>query len=142
MYGALKPMGIKYSIIETLLLISPPIKISGSTPVCKQPVEWIDLCYSIQFRILYTCKFSFERDNASPATNLTAMSLIVSQLILLVDIMTQVEPWKYSSVYFTAKTLAATLRLKLLCRQSNIWSHGITQFEWKSQFLIQSACCL
>jgi len=33
------------------------------------------------------------------------------------------------SVYFTAKILAATDQLELLCRQSNIRSRGMMQFE-------------
>jgi len=33
------------------------------------------------------------------------------------------------SVYFTANILAATDRLVLLCRQSNIPSRGMAQFE-------------
>jgi len=33
------------------------------------------------------------------------------------------------SIYFTANILAATDWLKLLCRQSNIQSRGMTQFE-------------
>jgi len=35
----------------------------------------------------------------------------------------------YGSVYFTAMMLAATDRLELLRHQSNIQSHGMTQFK-------------
>jgi len=33
------------------------------------------------------------------------------------------------SVYFTANILAATDQLELFCRQSNIWSRNMMQFE-------------
>jgi len=45
------------------------------------------------------------------------------------------------SVYFTAKILAATHRLELLCRQSKIQSHGMTQYQEKGHFIRKTASC-
>jgi len=49
--------------------------------------------------------------------------------------------FQIGSVYFTANILAATDQLELLCFQSNIKSRGMTHFEQKGQFVMQSACC-
>ena len=45
------------------------------------------------------------------------------------------------SVYFTAKMLAATDRLELLCCQSNIQSHGMTQYKEKGHFVKNTVSC-
>jgi len=45
------------------------------------------------------------------------------------------------SVYFTAKVLAATDRLELLCRQSNIWSRGMLQCKEKGHFVKKTLSC-
>jgi len=43
--------------------------------------------------------------------------------------------------YFTAKMLAATDPLELLCRQSNIWSRGMTQYKEKGRYVRNMRCC-
>jgi len=46
---------------------------------------------------------------------------------------------KLGSVYFTGDILAATDRLELLCRQSIIWSRGMTQCKVKGH--LSRKCC-
>jgi len=45
------------------------------------------------------------------------------------------------SVYFTSDNLVATDRLELLCRQSKIWSHGMTQHKEKGHFVKKTLSC-
>jgi len=49
---------------------------------------------------------------------------------------------KKGSVYFTAKILAATDQLELLCRQLNIRSRGMMQYKEKGHFVKNMLCCL
>jgi len=52
MYGASKTMGIKYSNVETLLLIaSPPIKISGYAPAQWRNVLEVAESYCETFKL-------------------------------------------------------------------------------------------
>jgi len=46
-----------------------------------------------------------------------------------------------SSVYFTAKMLAATDRLELLCHQSNIQYCGMMQYKEKGHFVKNTLSC-
>jgi len=45
------------------------------------------------------------------------------------------------SVYFISNILAGTDRLELLCRQSKIWSHGMTQYHEKGHFVRKTPSC-
>jgi len=45
------------------------------------------------------------------------------------------------SVYFTGDILVARDRLKLLCRQSKIWSRGMTQYHEKGHFVRKTPSC-
>jgi len=45
------------------------------------------------------------------------------------------------SVYFTGNILAAAGRLKLLRRQSKIWSCGMTQYQEKGYFVRKTLSC-
>ena len=49
---------------------------------------------------------------------------------------------KEGSVYFTGDILVATDQLELLCRQSKIRSHGMTQYQEKGHFVKKMLSCL
>jgi len=51
------------------------------------------------------------------------------------------QDYAEGSVYFTAKMLAAMDRLELLCRQSNIRSHGMVQYKEKGHFVRNTLSC-
>jgi len=55
--------------------------------------------------------------------------------------MTNNLTFKIGSVYFTGDILAATDRLELLCRQSKIWSRGMTQYKEKGHFVNKTLSC-
>ena len=48
---------------------------------------------------------------------------------------------KLGSVYFTSDILAATYWLQLLCHQSKIRSHGMTQYQEKGHFVKKTPSC-